>query len=85
MRTIEYILFIFPTATYVHELLKNKINPAVIFDIRLSYSVAMISAMLATVTSLHSPMAAIIVLSTRIFAINVTRIIFKPKKEMAFH
>jgi hypothetical protein len=84
MRTIEYIFLIFATATYVHELLKNKINPAVIFDTRPSYSVAMISAMLATVISLHSHMAAITVLSTRILAINVTRIILNLKNKWHF-
>jgi uncharacterized membrane protein len=63
------------------ELLKSKISPTVIFDNRLSCNVAMINALLATVISFFSPLAAIIVLSTRIFAINIARIIFKPKGE----
>jgi uncharacterized membrane protein len=63
------------------ELLKSKISAAVIFDNRLSCNVAMINALLATVISLFSPLVAIIVLSTRIFAINMARIIFKPGRE----
>jgi uncharacterized membrane protein len=63
------------------EYLDGNISEQTIFDFRLACNVAMVNALLATGISFLNPVAAFIILFTRLPMMSIAKIIFKKRKE----